>query len=282
MKAYTHFEWRPLELTWVGRLSLAERAFRVGSPQRRKQGKVGAFQKPLTWRWSRGRAPAQWSSAPGILPTGECARGCPAPRQVNHRRAWPPGARIPRSGADSGPELGCGIHSPRTPSLLTRPRYSCAFRDAPPRTLKSCPQSRLLSPCLCLPVLASPAPPQVSSPLRLPRNPGRGAGHGRRLEPARPVGRGAGHRSWEPAGGAGRGPRAAPCLAVGPAVRGAPPSPPVQRAPSWRAVVVAVLALRTFEEGAGSWLLPSGHHLRPCPAMSRPVSLGTGVGGSCG
>lgn len=73
------------------------------------EGRARRAECVLTWKQSlareaelRGGAPAQWSYTPGLLPTGEYARGCPAPRQVNHRLRRRPGAWIARSGARPG------------------------------------------------------------------------------------------------------------------------------------------------------------------------------------
>lgn len=134
LKLYTHFEWSP---TWahLGGISWAERVPRVGSLQWWKWGKERPDLEPLTWEVEpRGRAPAQWSSASGILPTGECARGCPAPRQVNHRRARPPGAWIARSGAGSVPRGG-----PWEPLSTSPPHIS--FKVPNTHVLSGTPQS---------------------------------------------------------------------------------------------------------------------------------------------
>lgn len=121
-----------------------------------------------------------------------------------------------------------------------------------------------------LPATPTLPPPAVSGEAQAI---GRGAGS---REPARPVGRGAGHRAWEPAGGAGRGPSGHALPAVrarvvaGGRARGA--RRPAQHAPSRRAVLAAVLALRIFGEGV--WELGS-----PSAPARAPTCFAGGWGG---
>lgn len=188
------------------------------------------------WKQSLGReaepwggAPAPWNYTSGQLQTGEYARGCPAPQQVNHRLTRPPGTRIARSGVGSGSRVDLLGDLSLCPShlnpLLQFLKSSCPFRsDTPPSpltlSLTACPPlpsvflpgggfgvlRRLVLVCLAGPfppwklLPTTPSPPRYVSPKA--KASGRGARPG--LEPARPVGGGARRRAWEPARGAGR------------------------------------------------------------------------------
>lgn len=114
------------------------------------EGRARRAEFVLTWKQSlareaelRGGAPAQWSYTPGLLPTGEYARGCPAPRQVNHRLRRRPGARIARSGARPGSrvEIFWGT-SPYVPLI---PTHFFSFSN-PPVLLGVTPYPMTLSP----------------------------------------------------------------------------------------------------------------------------------------
>lgn len=229
----------------------------------------------LLWDPSEGPARAQWSCVPGPRPTGGCAPGGPAPRQVNHRRARRPGARIWRSGAGSVSVRGWRGATPHAPPnpVLQEPNTPVLLGVPQAVTSHGFPKSPLRVGCGALVPVSSPRPPSVSPKARAA---GRGARRGWNREPARPVGGGArGAERGNPPGAPGGA-----AWATARRGRGGGRGSPGQRAPSRPAKVVAARVLRALGR-AGKGRVPSPL-TPPAPLPARAPTCFAGGQCVCG
>lgn len=215
-----------------------------------------------------------------MLPTGESARGCPAPRQVNHRRARRPEPGSPGVERAQSPEQGRGNHSPRGPlNLFQGPKYSCPFRDVPVCQPSMDPPSLLLKVgsqalvSISHPRLPRQPLPSPLSPRRSPPKPGPW-GWARAEAGTGPTGRqGRGAQSVGTRPGRREGAGAAPCRAVGRAVLGARRSAPPPGPQSWR------LCLHCRPLGRGLGAGPSPSNTPVSPPGRAPTCFAGGWGG---
>lgn len=155
--------------------------------------------------WTRAQWPRAWPAADRWLHPG-----LPRPRQVNHRRARPPGARSARSGAGSGLCGAAGARLPGAPNPLPKVPSTAvpgggSHRLHPPPPHVPHPSQGGPRPWSPSPGPRSRPPFDPVSPKLWPRGGARArAETGNR--PDRSAGGRAGRRAWEPARGAGRGP----------------------------------------------------------------------------